>query len=138
MALGEAMTEKPSAFKIYIPRIPATWWLRNRRYFLFMMRELSSLFIAIFLILCLIQIAMVARGREAYESLIQTLYSPRLVGLYLVILVFALLHSITWFNLTSQILILRISGRIVPPMFVKVGGFAAWIIISIMIALFLA
>lgn len=129
------MREKLSAFKTYSPRIPATWWLRHRRYFFFMMRELSSVFIALFLIFYLIQIAMVARGRGAYESLVQAIYSPRLVGLYVAILLFALLHSITWFNLASQILVLRIRGRIIPSTLIKVGIFAAWIVISVIIAL---
>ena len=47
---------RPDKSKLYYPKMPATWWLRKPRYFLFMLRELSSVFIAIFLIVFLIQI----------------------------------------------------------------------------------
>ena len=37
--------------KTYQPSMPATWWLKKGSYFLFMMREFSSLFIAAFVLL---------------------------------------------------------------------------------------
>src|SRR2546427_5908448 len=32
---------------LYYPKLPATWWLWNANYFRFMLRELSSVFIAL-------------------------------------------------------------------------------------------
>ena len=49
-------------YKAYIPSRPATWWLRNLKYFLFMMRELSSVFIAAFLILFLYELSLLSKG----------------------------------------------------------------------------
>ena len=49
---------------LYYPKMPSTWWLRNPSYFRFMMRELSSVFIAIFLVILLIQIYQASQGPE--------------------------------------------------------------------------
>ena len=47
---------RPVRSKLYYRKIPATWWLTKRSYFLFMLRELSSLFIALFLAVYLVEI----------------------------------------------------------------------------------
>ena len=101
--------------RLYYPKMPVTWWLRNLRYFLFMMRELSSVFIAIFLVVFLVQIAALARGPEAYTTFMRKLESPGWIIFHVVALLFALYHSYTWFDLTSKVQVVRLGGRQVPP-----------------------
>ena len=51
--------------------MPATWWLTKQSYFLFMLRELSSVFIAVFLVVYLCQIYQVSKGPDAYMAFTQ-------------------------------------------------------------------
>ena len=44
---------RPDPAKLYRPKMSTTWWLRKKSYFLFMLRELSSVFIALFLLVYL-------------------------------------------------------------------------------------
>ena len=44
---------RPDPSKLYHRKMPATWWLKKKSYFLFMLRELSSVFIAFFLVVYL-------------------------------------------------------------------------------------
>ena len=57
--------------------VPVFWWLRKRSYFVFVMRELSSIFIAwLVLYLCLF-VRAVGRGEEAYRAHLEWAASGR-------------------------------------------------------------
>ena len=62
---------RPEPSKLYQRKMPATWWLKKQSYFLFMLREFSSLFIAIFLIVYLCQIYQLTQGPNAYIAFAQ-------------------------------------------------------------------
>ncbi|TAK03186.1 fumarate reductase subunit C [bacterium] len=130
---------RPDKSKLYYPKMPATWWLRKPSYFLFMLRELSSVFIALFLVVFLIQIYQLTRGPEAYVAFAQGLSSPGWVIFHLVALAFAIYHSITWFQSSAVVLPLRLGERAIPPGVVTALHIGAWIAISLAILiLFLA
>jgi len=121
---------------LYYPKLPPTWWLRRPAYFRFMLRELSSVFIAIFLVVLLVQLHQLARGPEAYAAFLETLRSPGWIVFHVVALAFALYHSVTWLNLTGVVQVVRLGERRVPPKLVAAGAFAAWGIVSLVILLF--
>ncbi len=105
---------RPDKSKLYYREMPFSWWLTKRSYFLFMMRELSSVFIAIFLIVFLIQLYQLTRGPEAYVAFAQQLSSPGWLIFNFVTLLFALYHSITWFQSSAIVVPLRLGEREVP------------------------
>jgi len=130
---------RPDPAKLYHRKMPATWWLTNQSYFLFMLRELSSVFIAVFLVVYLCQIYQVSQGPDAYSAFAQKLSSPGWIFFHLVALLFALYHSITWFQSSAVVLSLRIGERVVPRSTVIALHVVAWAIVSIIVLiLFLA
>ena len=96
------------------PISSTTWWLSKRTYVLFMLRELTSVLIAAFLVVYLIQLAQLAQGAEAYTAFVERLASPGWLIFHLLVLIAALYHSITWFNLTPQVIIVRRGEERVP------------------------
>lgn len=114
--------------------IPNTWWLERRPYFLFMMRELTAVFVGGYCAFLLFFIYKLSQGLEAYEGIIQALESPLSIVLHIIVLLFALYHSITWFNLTPKILVLRIGEEKVPPILIVGANFVAWLGLSILLA----
>jgi fumarate reductase subunit C len=120
---------------LYYPKLPATWWLQRPTYFRFMLRELSSVFIAVFLVILLIQIRAVSRGPEAYAAFQETLRSPGWIVFHVVALAFALYHSVTWFNLTAVVQVVRLGGRQVPPRLVAAANFVLWAVVSLVVVL---
>ena len=79
------------------------WWLRKRTYFVFVMRELSSIFVAWFVVFLLLLL----RGVTARARGVRRL--PRLGGLALgrrrstsSAAAFLVLHVVTWFSLTPK------------------------------------
>ena len=122
--------QKVPPYPVYRPRMPLTWWLRNWRYFLFMMRELSSLFIAIFVLSYVVGIYRFMQGRNSYEAYVDALHAPFSKALYVVILIFSLYHTFTWFQLTPQVMVVRIGRKMLPPVLILIGNYVAWGIIS--------
>lgn len=122
--MGEAVSRP------YRRTMPATWWLTNRAYFLFMVRELTSVFIAIYLVLLLVLISKVAAGREAYEAYLTFLGTPAVLAFHVLALAAALYHSITWFNLAPKGLVVRVRERRVPDAIIAGSNYVAWIAVS--------
>jgi fumarate reductase subunit C len=121
----------PDPAKLYHRKMPATWWLTNQSYFLFMLRELSSVFIAVFLVVYLCQLYQLSQGPDAYSAFTQKLSSPGWIFFHVVALLFALYHSITWFQSSAVVLPLRIGERVIPRLTVTALHVVAWAIVSI-------
>jgi len=130
---------RPDPSKLYYRKMPATWWLQKQSYFLFMLRELSSVFIALFLLVYLYQIYQLTQGSEAYVAFTRRLSSPGWILFNLVALLFAVYHSVTWFQSTAVVLPVRLGERLVPRQIVTALHIGAWIVVSLgVLILFLA
>ena len=122
---------RPDPSKLYYRKMPGTWWLKKKSYFLFMLRELSSVFIAIFLLVYLWQIYQLTRGPEAYVAFTERLASPGWLLFHLVALLFAVYHSITWFQSSAVVLPVRLGEHLVPRATVAALHIGTWIIVSL-------
>ena len=126
--------ERETEHKAYVRPVPITWWTHNRRYFLFMVRESTSVFIALFVLCYLYQLFLISRGAEVHNSFQESLRSVPFVVGYAVVLLFALYHSITWLGLVSKIQIVRIGRLTVPPFLVGLGAYVSWAVASAVVA----
>ena len=106
------------------------WWLRKRSYFLFVMRELSSLFVGWFVLFLLVMITAVGRGRSSYATFLDLASSPVVVAINVVASGFLILHVITWFALTPQAMALRVGGRRVPGPLVIASQYVGLAVVS--------
>lgn len=130
---------RPDNTKLYYRRVAATWWLKKPSYFLFMLRELSSVFIAVFLLVYLCQISQLAGGPEAYAAFAQKLGSPGWIIFHLAALLFALYHSVTWFQSSAVVLQLRLGAHSISRPVVTALHVGAWVVVSLaVLILFLA
>lgn len=94
--------------------ISTWWWLRKRTYFVFVMRELSSLFVGWFVVFLLLLVRAVGRGDAAYHDFLDWADSPVVIAVNVVGFAFILLHTVTWFGVTPQAMALRVRGKPVP------------------------
>lgn len=108
------------------PGLPLGWWRANRRYTTYMLRELSSLFIAIWSLRFLMQLSRVRRGKDAYDGFVAAQRSPFWIIFNLVTLLFALLHSVTFLQLAGTVQTVRLGERKLPAEQVTAGAFAGW------------
>ena len=122
--------------KVYMRPKSSTWWLRNIKYFLFMMRELSSAFIGAFLLLFLYELFLLTKGEAVFSTFQESLRAPAFIVFYVVALIFALYHTITWFGVVGRIQEVKLGKAKVPPILVTASAFGGWIVVSIVIGCF--
>ncbi|MCI0453475.1 MAG: fumarate reductase subunit C [Candidatus Dadabacteria bacterium] len=120
--------------KPYHRHVANTWWLKRLPYFLFIVRELTSVFVAAYSVFLLFVIYKIGQGPEAYEGVIELLKSPVVIILHVIVLGFAVYHSITWFNLTPKIFVLWLGEVQIPPFLVAGAHYFAWLVISALVA----
>jgi fumarate reductase subunit C len=116
---------------LYYPKMRTTWWLSRPGYIRFMIREATSVFIAIFLIEFLVLVHAVAQGPDAYAAVVGRLASAGWIVFNFVALLFALYHTVTWFLLTGVVQVVRVGDQQVPPALIVAGAFAAWVVVSL-------
>jgi fumarate reductase subunit C len=118
--------------QVHVYRRPVStwWWTRKWSYFLFVMRELSSIFIAWFVVYLVLFIRAIGRGEAAYEDFLDQAASPGLVVLNLVGFAFVVLHVVTWFMLTPQAMVVSVRGRRVPAAAILAGQYAGLAVVS--------
>lgn len=115
---------------LYRRPISTWWWMRKRSYFVFVMRELSSIFVAWFVVYLLIFVRAVSRGEPAYESFLDWAGSPWVVVLNVVAFAFLVLHTVTWFSLTPQAMVVRVGARRVPAALIIASQYVGLAVVS--------
>ena len=89
--------------KPYIREVKKTWWLSNRAYIRYMVREgtaVFSLLVSIELfVLCLIAFLYPNEGSAIIASVIQ---HPATIVFNIIALMAVLFHTVTWFNLMPK------------------------------------
>ena len=132
------MSARPS-YTLYHPkwyrrRVSVWWWLKRSSYAGFVLRELTSVAVALFALVMLVEVRSIAQGPEAYTRFQARLGTPLLLGFHLVAFLLVVIHSITWFNLAPKAMVLRLQGKRLPDWAVAGLNYAAWLVLSAAVA----
>ena len=132
------MPDNPSYTKYhpkwYRKRIPIFWWMHKWVHAKFILRELTSLSVALYALVMLFQIHALSQGPEAYARFLALLQSPVSIIVHLIALLSMLFHSITWFNLAQKAIVVRLGKKPLPGAAITASNYLAWIVISAVIA----
>jgi fumarate reductase subunit C len=118
--------------------MPKDWWLHHRRYFMYMMRELTAVFAALWVVLFLAQLPSMGAGpgnQAAFTAWLDFIRSPGWVSFSLVTLIFVLYHAFTWFKLMGTVMYVRLGTTPIPGSAIVGLMFLAWGGASLVIAL---
>jgi fumarate reductase subunit C len=115
-------------------RVSTYWWLQRRSYLAFILRELSSVFIAWFVVYLLLLVRAVSLGSDDYKEFLAFARHPVVLALNVVSLFFIVFHAATWFNLAPKALVMRLRGRRLPGVWVAASNYAAWAVVSALVA----
>jgi len=110
------------------------WWLKRWSSLAFILRELSSIFVAWFVVFFLILVGALGRGGHGYHEFLSWAASPSIVILNAVSLAFIVFHAITWFNLAPQAMVVRLGGKRVPAALIAGANYGAWVVTSAIVA----
>ncbi len=105
------MTRESASAKYpeYRKQLSLGWWLTNRRYTLYMIRELTSLFISVYTVIYIYQLSLLASGDvSGYDRFVR---NPATIGFSIVALFFTLYHAVTWFSLMGRIQVVKLGPK---------------------------
>lgn len=125
-------TEYPP--KGYRVRVSTYWWTARWAYLKFILRELSSLFVAWFVLETLLQIHALIGGSSAYADFQAFLRQPVVIVLNVISFFFVLLHAVTWFNLAPKAIAIRLGGKRLPSLAIAGPNYVAWVVASVVVA----
>ena len=121
----------------YRPRVSTYWWLHQWSYLKFVLRELSSVFVAFFVVTTLLLLRAVSLGPQAYSDFLTWMKNPLVIALNAISLLFVVFHTMTWFHLAPRAMPVRLRGRNIPEVLIVATNYAAWLLISGVVAWFL-
>jgi fumarate reductase subunit C len=134
MTVGTAPRPAP-----YRRRMSTWWWTRRGSYFAFVMRELSCVFVAWFVVFLLLLVRAVSRGQSSYDAFLDWTASPWVIALNVVAFLFLMYHAITWINLTPKAMVVRLprQQRQVPNAAILAQAYAGWLVVTAVVAFLL-
>ena len=121
----------------YRTRVSTWWWMGRWSYLKIILREISSVFVAWFILVLLLLIRALSRGPEAYARFEEWLSNPVVIFINAISLFFIVFHAITWFNLAPAAMVVRLGGKRVPGVLIAASNYAAWVVVTVMIGWFL-
>ena len=116
--------------KEHIRPMSPTWWLHNIHLKLFMIRELTSVFVAGYAVFLLILL-----GKADARAFEQTIRCPSALVFQFIALPFVIFHSVTWFNLTPKAIVLFRGEERVSPRMIAGAHYFLWVVLSLVILL---
>jgi fumarate reductase subunit C len=117
----------------YVRKVERSWWLQHPRYVVYMIRELTSLFVGLYCVLLAIGLVRLAQGQAAWDGFVAAFSSPPGVVFQLLCLAFAIYHSVTWFALTPKAMPLVVNGEPVPGKLIIGAHYVAWAAVSFVV-----
>jgi len=118
----------------YRPRMSVFWWVGRRSYLIFVLRELSSVFIAWSVVFLLLLVHAVGQGGVEYQRFLDRSSNPWMLALNAVALAFVVFHAITWFSLAPQAMVVRLRGKRVPRSVIAGAHYAGLALLSALAA----
>lgn len=108
------------------------WFLRNRHYTVFVLRELTSVFVAWAVVFVMLLVDAVLNGKDFAAFAEQ----PWVIALNVVTLAATAFHAITFLNLAPKATVVRLDGYRIPSWVIQGGNHTAWLLVSAVIAYF--
>jgi fumarate reductase subunit C len=114
----------------------AYWYFDRWPYLKFMLREASSIFVAWFAVVILLQLYALSSGPTAYGNFQRWMATPAVFIVNVITLVFVSFHAITWFTLVPRVMARQVLGRPTPELMSAAPNFGIWLVASVIVALF--
>lgn len=104
------------------------WWMDNRFFSLYMLREATALFALSYCALLITGLYSLSQGEAAWNAWLGALTHPVCIAFHCLALAAVLYHTLTWFRLAPKIMVVRIGDWTLPQKSMLIGqwlGFAA-------------
>ncbi|MEV0612967.1 hypothetical protein AB0I81_06545 [Nonomuraea sp. NPDC050404] len=119
---------------VYQPRRDPLWFARTRNYTVFVLRELTSVFVAWTIVYLLMLIDAVLGG--SLDAFVALAARPWMIAINVVALAATAFHALTFLNLAPKAAVVRLDGYRLPAWMIQGGNHSLWLAVSAVIAFF--
>jgi len=127
------MNNQSNPRRPFVRPLPTSWWLKEKRYVRYMTREATCLFIGLYALILLVGIFRLSQGADAFDAYLVALWSPASLILSVFIFQMAVIHSMSWFNLTPKAMPLWIGDKQAPGWIIVGAHYGGWFVVSVMV-----
>ncbi len=114
------------------PMSRTTWYMRNGRYKVYMLRELTSLLVGFYTLLTIIALAaLAADSADKWNGFLASQQSPVMVTIHgFALLYFLFYQTFPWFRLAPKAMPVQIGEKKLPGSYIVIGHYAIWLVLS--------
>jgi fumarate reductase subunit C len=111
-----------------------TWYMRNKRYKVYVLRELTSFLVAFYTFLTIFALAALAKSPDSWNAFLATQQGAGMIIFHAVALLYFLFYqTFPWFKLAPKAMPIQVGEKKVPDAYIIIGHYVAWVIISVFI-----
>jgi fumarate reductase subunit C len=122
-----------SGSRVLPPKVSTFWWLEKGSYFVFILRELTCVFVAWIVVYLLMLINAVIQGDAAYQEFMTWSATGPILLLNIVSFLFLIFHAVTFFAAAPQAMVVKLGKEKVPGSLILAGHYAGWVVISALV-----
>ncbi|MCX2980682.1 fumarate reductase subunit C [Halieaceae bacterium IMCC14734] len=106
------------------------WWLQNRFFTLYLIREATAVWVLLYCLLLLSGLVSLSEGEAAWSDWLNSLSHPAAVGFQMIVLTAVVYHAVTWFKLAPKIMVVRIGTWTMPERLMLIGQWLGLLILT--------
>jgi succinate dehydrogenase subunit C len=123
-----------SARKPYMRQMSKTsWFMTHSRYKSYMLHEVSSLFVGLYMALLIAGLFCLGSGPEAWASFLAFVKNPLVVILSLIAFAFFIVHTVSWFQAVPQAMRIQQGEHFVPGKLIVGAHYAVLSFVSLFV-----
>lgn len=113
------------------PMSTTTWYMRNGRYKVYVLRELSSFLVAFYSFLTICGLAALADSAERWSAFLAWQQSTSMVIFHgFALLYFLFFQTFPWFKLAPKAMPVQVGENKLPDSYIIIGHYVVWIVIT--------
>jgi fumarate reductase subunit C len=113
------------------PMSKTTWYLRNGRYKVYMLREMTSFLVVFYSLLTICALSAVADSPERWQAFLASQQTTAMIIFHgLALLYFLFFQTFPWFKLAPKAMPVQVGEKKLPDSYIVVGHYVAWVALS--------
>ena len=112
-----------------------TWYMRQGRYKVYMLREVTCLLVGFYSFLMIFGLAALAKGSEtSWQHFLSSQQSPVMITFHAFALIYFLIYqTFAWFELAPKAMPLHLGEKKLPDSIIVMAHYVAWALLSALI-----
>ncbi len=113
------------------PFSKTTWYMRNRRYKVYMLREMTCLLVGFYTFLTIFALAALAAGPDQWNDFLASQQNPAMIAFHAIALLYFLIYqTFAWFELAPTAMPVQLGEKKLPGSIIVIGHYVAWAVLS--------